>query len=74
MIAAELSKHALVWLGPWKVQGRNHLMVCLAVWPPLVWSPVLCSAAARKALFGFLNDTTVAREQPSVCFECFDSK
>lgn len=59
---------------PWKPQGWNHLMVRLAVWPPLVWSLVLCSSAAGKALFGFLDDITVAQGQLSGCFECFDSK
>ena len=61
MIAAELSKHALVWLGPWKAQGWNHLTVRLAVWPLSVWSPVLCSSAAGKALFRFLDDITCSR-------------
>ena len=50
------------------------LMVRLAVWPLLVWSLVLCSSAAGKALFGFLDDITVAQGQLSGRFECFDSK
>lgn len=49
-------------------------MVRLAVWPLLVWSLVLCSSAAGKALFGFLDDITVAQGQLSGRFECFDSK
>ena len=69
VIAAELSKHTLVWPGPWKAQGWNHLMVLRAVWPLSVWSPVLCSSAAGKALFGFLDDITVAQGQLSACFD-----